>query len=68
MNEIGVLLLDLVSVGVVPGLTVAEVVFAGVVALMGAGSAAGSLVLARREDDRELLEAGEMALGLTTAD
>ncbi len=30
----------------------------GVVALMGAGSAAGSLALARRADDRELLEHG----------
>ncbi len=30
----------------------------GVVALLGAGSAAGSLALARRADDRELLEHG----------
>ncbi len=30
----------------------------GVVALMGAGSAAGSLALARRADDRELLDSG----------
>ncbi len=30
----------------------------GVMALMGAGSAAGSLALARRADDRELLEHG----------
>ncbi len=29
-----------------------------VVALMGAGSSAGSLALARRADDRELLEHG----------
>jgi len=31
----------------------------GVVGLLGAGSAAGSLALARRADDRELLDAGE---------
>ena len=39
----------------------------GAIALMGAGSAAGSLALARRAEDRELLEAGEEALGLTEA-
>ncbi len=33
--------------------------------LVGAGSAAGSLALARRSEDKELLEAGEEALGLT---
>ena len=33
-------------------------VVASVGTLLGAGSAAGSLVLARRADDRELLEAG----------
>ena len=38
--------------------------FATVLALMGAGFAAGTLALARRADDRELLEAGEEALGL----
>ena len=38
----------------------------GVVALMGAGSAAGSLALARRADDRELLEGSDVAdVGLT---
>ena len=41
------------------------VVVGGVVILMGAGSAAGSLALARRAEDKELLEAGEEALGLT---
>ena len=35
-----------------------------IMALLGAGSAAGSLALARRAEDRELLEAGEEALGL----
>ena len=39
-------------------------VFVSVVTLMGAGSAAGSLALARRAEDRELLESGEEALGL----
>ncbi len=34
------------------------VVVPGVMALLGAGSAAGSLALARRADDRELLEHG----------
>jgi hypothetical protein len=40
----------------------------GVMALLGAGSAAGSLALARVADDRELLEAGEAVaeVGLTT--
>ena len=36
-----------------------------ILSLMGAGSAAGSLALARRAEDKELLEAGEEALGLT---
>ena len=42
-------------------------VAAGVLALMGAGSAAGSLVLARRAQDRALLDAGEETadIGLT---
>ena len=42
-------------------------VYGSVVALLGAGSAAGSLALARRVDDRELLEHGaEVAdIGLT---
>ena len=44
------------------------VVNGSIVALLGAGSAAGSLALARRADDRELLEAGEEALGLIEAE
>ena len=40
-------------------------VFGSVAALLGAGSAAGSLALARRAEDKELLRAGEEALGLT---
>ncbi len=31
----------------------------GIMGLLGAGSAAGSLALARRADDQELLESGE---------
>ena len=42
-----------------------SVVVASVATLLGAGSAAGSLALARRTEDKELLEAGEEALGLT---
>ena len=38
--------------------TLVTVIVASGVALMGAGSAAGSLALARRADDRELLDAG----------
>ncbi len=38
--------------------TLVGVLVTGVVMLMGAGSAAGSLALARRADDRELLEHG----------
>ena len=41
------------------------VIAVGALTLLGAGSAAGSLALARRSEDRELLEAGEEALGLT---
>ena len=43
-------------------------VFVGVVTLLGAGSAAGSLALARRAEDREFLESGEEALGLIEAE
>ena len=42
-----------------------DVITVGVVTLLAAGSAAGSLALARRAEDRDLLEAGEEALGLT---
>jgi len=41
-----------------PGLTILDAVIVGVSTLLGAGSAAGSLALARRADDRELLEHG----------
>ncbi len=52
----------------VAGATLADAVIAGVVmTLTGAGSAAGSLALARRADDRELLEHSEDVadIGLT---
>ena len=63
------------ALGAVGGLLLSMLVFAGsgqvelddlmiigvILPLMGAGSAAGSLALARCADDRELLEAGEEA-------
>ncbi len=49
----------LVSIPWVAGATLAEALSIGVVmTLTGAGSSAGSLALARRADDRELLEHG----------
>ena len=42
-----------------------SIILVSVATLLGAGSAAGSLALARRAEDRELLEAGEEALGLS---
>ena len=41
-----------------PGLTLLDAIIAGVSTLLGGGSAAGSLALARRADHQELLEAG----------
>lgn len=45
-----------------------ELVLLGFITLMGAGSAAGSLALARRVDDRELIDSGveAAATGLTS--
>ena len=40
-------------------------IVSSVLTVLGAGSAAGSLALARKAEDKELLEAGEEALGLT---
>ena len=49
-----------VAVGLLgPGLSFVDAIIAGTTTLLGAGSAAGSLALARRVDDRESLEAGE---------
>lgn len=42
-----------------PGLGVLDAVMAGVATLLGAGSAAGTLAIARKADDRSLLEPGE---------
>ena len=47
------------------GSTLVGVIMVSLATLMSAGSAAGSLALARRAEDKELLEAGEEALGLT---
>jgi hypothetical protein len=41
-----------------PGMQLADAVVAGVTTLLGAGSAAGTLALARRAEDEGLLEAG----------
>ncbi len=49
------------------GLLTTVSITTGLPALLGAGSAAGSLSLARRSEDKELLESGEVALGLTEA-
>ena len=60
-GALGGLLLGVLAVtaGILgPGLTILDAVIAGVSTLLGAGSAAGSLALARRADDRELLEHG----------
>ena len=55
----GLLMMALVLAVSASAVTLPFVLVAGVVgALMGAGSAAGSLALARRADDRQLLEAG----------
>ena len=57
-DTIGYFLLGLLGTIGVPSFTVTSVISAGVITLLGAGSAAGSLALARRADDRELLEHG----------
>ena len=53
-----VLGLAILGGGVEQFLAPAGLIVASVVVLLGAGSAAGSLALARRADDRELLDAG----------
>ncbi len=47
------------------GSLLGTVIVSSVLTVLGAGSAAGSLALARKAEDKELLEAGEEALGLT---
>ena len=56
----------LVSVGL-PGPSWVHAISGGIIVLLGAGSAAGSLALARRVDDQELLGVGEdvAEVGLT---
>ncbi len=58
---VGGLLLSMLLLSNGGPLTLARVLTVGVVTLMGAGSAAGSLALARRADDGGLLRAGESA-------
>ncbi len=69
-GAVGGLIVFLLSLSTVGPLTLAGVLGAGAVCLLSGGSAAGSLALARRADDRELLEAGaDVAdIGLTEAE
>ena len=48
----------------VPGLNWSYALSGGIIAILGAGCSTGSLLLARRIDDRELLEAGEGVAGV----
>ncbi len=57
-GTVGGLIVFLRSLSTVGPLTLAGVLGAGAVCLLSAGSAAGSLALARRADDGELLDAG----------
>ena len=47
------------------GSLLGTVIVSSVLTVLGAGSAAGSLAIARKAEDKELLGAGEEALGLT---
>ena len=47
-----------------PAIYSAHTISGAVVVLLAAGSAAGSLALARRADDQELLEAGQRVAGV----
>ena len=64
-GALGGLLLSVFMLSTGSAFTLVNVVVFSVVTLLAAGSAAGSLALARKADDRELLDAGEEALGLT---
>jgi len=57
-GAVGGLLMSVLFLSVFGGLTPGTVIPIGIIALLGAGSAAGSLALARRADDRDLLEPG----------
>ena len=71
-GAVGGLLLSVLTVamGIAMGgaITLGNWIFMGTMPLLAAGSAAGSLALARRADDRELLEHGAdvAEIGLTT--
>ena len=67
-GAVGGLLLSVLLLSISGPLSLTNVVVAGVVTLLSAGSAAGSAALARRAEDRELLEAGEEALSLLEAE
>ena len=58
-GAVGGLLVSVFLLSSAGPLTPVGVLVTGVVMLMGAGSAAGSLALARRAEDGELLDAGE---------
>ncbi len=58
LGAVGGLLMSVLFLGTEGQFTLVGMLVTGVVMLMGAGSAAGSLALARRADDRELLEHG----------
>ena len=60
-GAVGGLLLFVLLGGGVGAFTLRAAIGAAALTLMGAGSAAGSLALARRADDGELLEAGDSA-------
>ncbi len=65
LGAVGGLLLFILLGAVGGGFTIGSMLEAILPALLGAGSAAGSLALARRSEDGDLLEAGEEALGLS---
>ena len=66
-DTIGLSVMSLLGSVGVPGFTMTGAISAGTIVLLGAGSAAGSLSLARRADEQVLLQAGERVaeFGLT---
>ena len=64
-GAVGGLVTSGLLLAIYPGPLLSSMIVGSIVTLLSAGSAAGSLALARRAEDRELLEAGEEALGLT---
>ncbi len=63
-GAVGGLLMSVLFLSVFGGLTPGTLIPIAIIALLAAGSAAGSLALARRADDRELLDTGA-DVGLT---